>query len=458
MSLLIDKKTIQKYDVPGPRYTSYPTAPEWSDEVTPAVYAGKLAAFGQSEKTLSLYIHIPFCESMCYFCACMVAIRKQEEHYGDDYLKSLFREIDLIAGHIGRRKTIRQLHWGGGTPTFLSEGQLQKLFARIASHFDIDFAGEVAIEIDPRRVTRGKLQLLQKLGFNRVSMGIQDFDAKVQETVNRIQPFERVEEVNAWCRELGFLSINFDLIYGLPLQTRESFRDTVAKVIALKPDRIALYSFAYLPWMKKHQTKLDTADLPGTDQKLEIFLEARGMFLNNGYDAIAMDHFALKNDELAVAFRGGTLYRNFMGYTVKPADEYVGAGVSAIGFLEHTYVQNHKTLPEYTKALDSGALPVERGKVLSLDDRARRWTINALICQFEVDKLKFADEFHTDFDRYFQKEQPHIEACVRDRLLEAGERSLKVTELGKFFIRNICMGFDWYLHQADAHKNFSRTV
>jgi len=305
---------------------------------------------------------------------------------------------------------------------------------------------------------------LRALGFNRVSMGVQDFSEDVQKAVNRYQPYGIVKELNDWCREVGFASVNFDLIYGLPKQTPESFSATVEKVITLRPERVALYSFAYVPWLKRHQRKIDGSLLPSGGVKLDIFLRARERFLESGYKAIAMDHFALADDELAKAFESGTLYRNFMGYTVKPADEYIGLGVTSIGFLENTYAQNEKALPAYYAALDAGRLPVERGKVLTDDDRARQWTINSLMCRFSVDKRAFAGKFGVDFDGYFQEEQEHLRWCVDNNLIRQDSGRVDVLELGKIFIRNVCMGFDHYLKQGlpagrqGAQQKFSRTV
>ena len=458
MLTTIDKATILKFDTPGPRYTSYPTAPVWSDKVNEAVYIKDLRAFGACGKTLSLYIHIPFCGSLCAYCGCNVVIRKKDQRFGDEYIDYLDKEMALVYKYLGRRKEVRQLHWGGGTPTFLNEAQIERLYTTTQKYFDIDPAGEIAIEIDPRTIDKSKVRKLRALGFNRVSMGIQDFSEDVQKEVNRYQPYEIVARFNAWCRELNFVSVNFDLIYGLPRQTRESFQDTVAKTITLRPDRIALYSFAYVPWLKKHQQKIDTALLPSNDAKLDIFLRARDALVGAGYKAIAMDHFALDSDELAQAFESGTLYRNFMGYTVKPADEYIGLGVTSIGFLENTYVQNHKALPAYYQALKDGHLPVERGMVLSEDDTIRQWTINSLMCRFGVDKRVFEQRFRVSFDAYFGKEQEHLRWCADNDLVHQDSARIDVLELGKIFIRNVCMGFDHYLRQKEARQKFSRTI
>lgn len=458
MSLFIDKQSIQKYDIAGPRYTSYPTAPEWSKDVTADVYTDKLKAFGQNDKTLSLYIHIPFCEQLCYFCACNKVIRTNEEKVGDEFLSHLFKEMEMVALRIGRRKLIRQMNWGGGTPTYLSETQIKKLFAKIQSLFDIDFKEEIAIEVDPRTVTQGKLKVLRELGFNRISMGVQDFDKKVQDSINRIQSIEEVRQINGWCRDLRFASINLDLIYGLPYQTRETFKRTVDLVIGIKPDRIALYSFAYVPWVSKPQSKFNLDAIPVQDEKLDIFIQSRENLLAHGYQAIAMDHFALSTDDMAKAFNAGKLHRNFMGYTLKPADEFIGLGPSAIGFLENTYAQNVKVLPEYYELIAKGHLPIERGKVLSQDDIIRQWVINRLMCKFEANKEEFFTKFGFEFEKYFADESQHIRDCIEDGLIMEDSQGIKVTDLGKIFVRNICMGFDWYLRQKDGHRRFSRTV
>jgi oxygen-independent coproporphyrinogen-3 oxidase len=456
--MLIDKSTLQKYDVAGPRYTSYPTAPQWSGQVNAEVYASALKSFGQNDKTLSLYVHIPFCEQLCYFCACNKVIRPQDDKTGDEFLGFLFKEMDLVAGHLKRRKLIRQLHWGGGTPTYLSEGQIERLFSKILSIFDLDLTGEIAIEIDPRTVTLSKLKVLRGLGFNRVSLGIQDFDAKVQDDINRIQPFEQVAQVHQWCRDLGFSSVNYDLIYGLPYQTKATFQKTMDLVIGLKPDRIALYSFAYVPWLSKPQNKFNLEAIALHDEKLDIFLQSRENLLSHDYESIAMDHFALKTDPMAEAFHQGTLHRNFMGYTLKPADEYIGVGPSAIGFLENTYVQNIKILPDYYASLAQGRLPIERGMQLNDDDRIRRWVINSLMCRFELDKGLFLDTFGLQFDEYFSKEEEHLHDCSDDGLIHLNPRGIQVTDLGKIFIRNVCMGFDRYLKAQNGQKRFSRTI
>lgn len=458
MSSTINKEIIRKYDVPGPRYTSYPTAPQWTNQVNETMYINKLKDLGLTDKTASLYVHIPFCRSLCSFCACNVIIRREDEKFGDEYLRYLFKEIDLIRASIGKKMKIKQLHFGGGTPTFLNETQLINLTQKLKDAFEIGLNGEIAIEIDPRTISLQKLTVLRDLGFNRVSLGVQDFNFEVQKEINRIQSFELVEQVTKNVRDLGFHSLNFDLIYGLPRQTKDSFHDTIQKVIGLKPDRIALYSFAYVPWLKKHQNKFNNNLLPVNDHKLDIFLHSRNSLLQSGYKAIAMDHFALEDDELHRAYERNELYRNFMGYTVKPADEYIGIGLTSIGFLEKIFIQNTKILPQYYEALEQGRLPVDRGCVLNTDDIIRQYVINSLMCHFHLNKRGVESKFQIDFNAYFSKEKEHLEYCIDEGLLEKQTDSFYVTELGKLFIRNICMGFDYYLDQQKLNHRFSRTV
>lgn len=453
----LHKDIIEKYNVPGPRYTSYPTVPEWSDEIDAALYAKQLRAFGKSDKGLSLYIHIPFCESMCYYCACMVQIRKQKPAFGDEYLDYLFKEIDMLVAETGLHKSIHQLHLGGGTPTFLSEAQLQRLMDKITAVFRIPENAELAIEIDPRSVDVSKMLFLKGLGFNRVSMGIQDFDPEVQKSINRIQSFESVKALTETCHFLGFESINYDLIYGLPKQTVASFQKTIEMVKSLRPDRIALYSFAFLPWMAKHRL-IEEKNLPQTDEKLDIFLQARNSFLESGYHAIGMDHFALEEDEMTKAYHKGVLHRNFMGYTLQHTEDFIGLGVSSIGFVNESYIQNTKQLKRYYQLLDAGKFPVERGKLLHNDDRIRRWLIQSIMCRFSINKNEFKQEFARNFDDYFEKEAVHIGECCSEGLLKETSEGWEVSELGKLFVRNICMGFDWYLCRQEGHRRFSKTI
>lgn len=454
----LTKELIQKYNKPGPRYTSYPTAPEWALQFPQKTYFSALHTLGTSKKTVSLYVHIPFCTSMCYYCGCNVTIRKSKVEVGDEYLEYLKKELTLISTQLSEKPTLKQVHLGGGTPNFLSEDQLSRLHHLIITFFTLDPEAEVAIEIDPRTVTYTQLHTLKALGFNRISMGIQDFDAEVQKAVNRMQPFELVKPLTEEIKRLGFQSLNFDLIYGLPHQTIEKFKHTIDQVLQLGPDRIALYSFAHIPWLKSHQKLIQEAVLPNSNNKLDIFIMARDQLLANGYDAIAMDHFAKQEDDLAKAFKQNTLHRNFMGYTVKPADEYIGIGVSSIGYLESTFVQNQHDLKAYYQALDAGNLPISKGLSLTPDDKIRQWVISKLMCQFVIDKRAFQAQFGLDFDHYFADEKKHLHHYEAEGFLTQSSEKIQATELGQLFIRNICMGFDWYLRQENRHKQFSKTV
>lgn len=458
MHSLITAEHLQKFSKQGPRYTSYPTAPEWKTSISSADYTQMLSEFGAKNKPLSVYVHIPFCSSMCFYCGCNVVIRKSSPEVGDGYLDLVEREIQQASLALGTKPVVKQLHFGGGTPTYLSAEQLQRLFTIISTHFELETDAEIAIEIDPRTVKKAHLTMLKTLGFNRISMGIQDFSPKVQEAVNRIQPFEMVAELMNDLRSLDFKSINMDLIYGLPYQTLPDFYHTMEQVVTLSPDRIALYSFAHIPWLKSHQKLIPETALPTGTLKLDLFIQAREQFLNSGYNAIAMDHFAKSTDEMSEAFNQGRLYRNFMGYTLKPADDFIGFGVSSIGFIDHSFIQNQKDLPSYTQAISNGLLPVEKGMRLSLDDQIRQWVISELMCHFGLDKQAFFQKFSVAFDSYFQDESPHLIEMESEGLLRREQDALKVTELGKFFVRNIAMGFDWYLRQPKAHQKFSGTV
>jgi oxygen-independent coproporphyrinogen III oxidase len=458
MNTLLTPEILKRYDVAGPRYTSYPTAPEWSSVLQPGTYDRHLGLVSNSSEPLSLYIHIPFCAKLCTYCGCNVAIRKNIPKYGDEYLDLLEIEIAMVAAKLGVRKSLQQMHWGGGTPTFLSESQLGRLFNMVTRHFDIEAKAEVAIEIEPRTVDMPLVAFLRRLGFNRVSMGVQDFDPKVQESVNRVHSYERILEVYEACRSVGFESINMDLIYGLPFQTLETFYKTIEKIVQLKPNRIAMYSFAHIPWIKKQQNRIDVATLPGPDEKVKIFLEATKGLLKGGYQAIAMDHFALADDEMAIAFREDRLHRNFMGYTVLPGDDFLGLGVSSIGYVQGAYFQNTKDLLEYRHALESGQWPLEKELELSSDDLMRRSVIYDLMCQFKLDRNLWSQKNHQAFEDYFAFEKPHIKNCLEDGLLEERNSLLVVTELGKLFVRNVAMGFDAHLRKEGGHRRFSRVI
>jgi oxygen-independent coproporphyrinogen-3 oxidase len=451
---------LQKYDRPGPRYTSYPTAVEFHGGFDHAAYRDRLrAAAARPGDPLSLYLHLPFCEERCAFCGCTVIITRKREVAGR-YLDYLHRELGMLAEALAGRRRVVQYHWGGGTPTYLSPAQMEALHAAVSRHFDIAPDGEVAIEVDPRVTTTAHLDTLRALGFNRLSLGVQDFTPEVQEAVDRVQSEASTREVIDYARRAGLHAINIDLIYGLPRQTVESFARSVDAVIGMRPDRVAVYSFAHVPWIRGNQKRIRPEDLPPAQQKLQLFIEARERFLGAGYRQIGMDHFALPGDELARAAEAGSLHRNFMGYTTRPAPDMIGAGVSAIGDVAGAYAQNVKKLSAYYEAIDAGRFPVERGYALDGDDVIRRYVITQLMCNFRLDARRVEDRFGIAFDEYFRTERAELEAGpVAHGFLRIEDGVLDITPVGRLFVRNICMTFDRYLRAKTTEKPvFSRTV
>ena len=452
---------LQQYDRPGPRYTSYPTAVEFTDRFDERAYRGRLkAAASAAGEPLSLYVHLPFCEARCTYCGCMTIITQKRE-VAARYLDYLEREIAMLSAHLGGRRLVVQHHWGGGTPTYLTLAQIERLHATIARHFDLDPDAETAIEIDPRVTTREQLQLLRSLGFNRLSMGVQDFTPEVQEAIGRTQSEVLTRELYEYARTIGFDAINMDLIYGLPRQTLDTFTRTLSAVVAMRPDRIAVYSYAHVPWLRPHQTRIDVSELPDRDRKFELIGAAIETFGNAGYEAIGMDHFALPGDELAIAARERRLHRNFMGYTTRRAGDLLGVGVSAIGDLRGAFAQNVKKLPPYYAALDGGRFPIERGYVLTEDDLVRRYVITELMCNFFVDRAEVAARFGIDFGRYFASELAALTAAggpADDGFLIVTDAALEVPRRGRLFVRNICMHFDQYLAAHSGRPVFSRTI
>jgi len=445
---------LLKFNYPAPRYTSYPTAPEWGD-LTPETYQQKLQAL--KAKPLSLYFHIPFCKTMCLYCACSVVLNRKAENE-ERYVDYLMREMDLVTALIGRKKVV-QLHFGGGTPTKLSIPLFARLFEKIRSAFEIDFSKEVAIEIDPRTVTDDegeKLRFLRKLGFNRVSFGVQDTNPKVQEAVKRRQSLEMTRWTYQLARQLGFEGVNIDLIYGLPFQTVATFHQTVSDILEMRPDRIALFSYAKVPWLKKHQRAIKEETLPSPEEKFAIYGEARTRFVESGYVAIGMDHFALKEDEMARSFHDHTLGRNFQGYTAHPPENMLGLGVTAIGCVQDTYVQNIKDLPSYYAALDAGRLPIERGKVSTDEDLLRKWVIHTLMCRFELDKEEFATRYGRPFDMHFVEVHEKLAELEAEGLILNTPQKIVATKLGELLIRVVAMSFDAYVKQGN--KRFSQSV
>lgn len=454
---------LARYNRPGPRYTSYPTAVEFHDGVTDAVYREHLSrANARSDEPLSVYMHLPFCEERCAYCGCFVVITKHRD-VADRYLDYLEREIDLLAAHLPDRRRISQLHWGGGTPTYYTAAQLTRLFERFTTHFTLAPDAEIGVEIDPRVTSPEHLSVLRGLGFNRLSMGVQDFAPEVQEAVHRIQSYELTKSLVDRARELAFRSINVDLIYGLPYQSTRGFARTLEQVVTLRPERVAVYSFAFVPWMKAHMKHLPEESLPDANLKIELLGLTQDAFSGAGYRQIGMDHFALPEDELARALDARTLHRNFMGYTVQAAGDMVAVGVSAIGDVQGAFAQNTKKLNEYYTAIDAGRFPIERGYVLDEDDRLRRYVITQLMCNGHLDLAEVERRFGISFGEYFSSELAELTgpaSPAADGLVQVDGRAIDVTPLGRVFVRNVCMPFDRYLRARTSGPKpvFSRTV
>jgi oxygen-independent coproporphyrinogen-3 oxidase len=451
---------LQQYDRPGPRYTSYPTVVEFTDHFDDRAYRGRLqVAASAAGEPLSLYVHLPFCEARCTYCGCMTIITQKRE-VASRYLDYLEREIAMLSAHLERRLVV-QHHWGGGTPTYLTLAQIERLHATIARHFDLDPDAETAIEIDPRVTTREQLQLLRALGFNRLSMGVQDFTPEVQAAIGRKQPESLTRDLYEYARTIGFDAVNMDLIYGLPQQTLDTFTQTLRSVVAMRPDRIAVYSYAHVPWLRPHQSRIDVSTLPDRDLKFDLIGAALDTFGDAGYEAIGMDHFALPGDELAVAARQRRLHRNFMGYTTRRAGDMLGVGVSAISDLRGAFAQNVKKLPPYYAAIDAGRFPIERGYALTPNDLIRRHVITELMCNFFVDRAGVAARFGIDFGTYFAAELAALTAAggpVDDGFLIVTEAALEVPRSGRLFVRNLCTYFDQYLAAHSGRRVFSRTI
>ncbi|MBK6648689.1 MAG: oxygen-independent coproporphyrinogen III oxidase [Betaproteobacteria bacterium] len=457
----ISQDLLRRFDVPGPRYTSYPTADRFVEAFSDQDYIQALEqrrnAGAGNALPLSLYVHIPFCESLCYYCACNKVITKHHSK-GAEYLNYLAKEIDLHTVHVGRGHVVSQLHLGGGSPTFLSDGELSELMAMLRRNFTLAPGGEYSIEIDPRTVTEHRLGVLAELGFNRLSFGIQDFDPAVQKAVHRIQPADQVFNLVAVANAKGFESINADLIYGLPKQTSESFARTLEQIVRLRPDRIALYGYAHLPERFKPQRRIAVEDLPHPSVKLGLLSQALAAFQGAGYVYVGMDHFALPGDALAVAKRQGRLHRNFQGYSTQPDCDLIALGVSSIGRVGATYSQNAKTLEDYYDLLDQGRLPVVRGLALSRDDLVRRAVIMAIMCQGEIDFESINLAFLIDFKTYFKAEIESLSEFIGMGLLDINDNGIKVTPNGWYLIRAIAMVFDRYVQADSKRARFSRII
>ena len=450
---------LRQLDFPGPRYTSYPTADRFVEAFGAKEYRQALRqrALVGGAQPLSLYVHIPFCESVCYYCACNKIITKHHSR-GREYLGWLEREVDLHRAELGSAQPVSQLHLGGGTPTFLSDEELADLMAMLRRAFKIEPGAELAIEVDPRTATRERLRHLASLGFNRVSFGVQDFDEAVQKAVHRVQSYESVAELMAEARALGFQSINADLIYGLPCQTPASFAQTISRMAALRPSRIALYAYAHLPQRFKPQRRIDTAALPSAEERVRMLGDAIAGFIAHGYVYIGMDHFALPEDALAVAKRQGRLHRNFQGYSTQPDCDLIALGVSSIGRIGATYSQNAKTLPEYQDALALGEFPVVRGLAVTRDDLLRRAVIMALMCQGRVDFESIALAHMVDVREVFAAELVRLRELEQLGLVQISEQEIQVTATGWYFVRAIAMVFDRHLRSDQLRERFSRII
>ncbi|MBP0001147.1 MAG: oxygen-independent coproporphyrinogen III oxidase [Cyanobacteria bacterium SID2] len=454
-----DSDLIVKHDRPTPRYTSYPPATELHENFKESDFIAAIERGNQKKTPLSLYFHIPFCESACYFCGCNVIITGLKDRVVNPYLEYLFKNIEQTAALIDGDRVVNQMHWGGGTPNYLSPEHVEMLWNKIHEHFTFAEDAEISIEVNPRYVDRNYIQRLRKLGFNRISFGIQDFDPKVQEAINRIQPEALLFEVMDWIREANFESVNVDLIYGLPYQNLETFSKTIEKTICLNPDRIAVFNFAFVPWMKPIQKNLPQEALPQAAEKLDIFHMTIDKLTESGYVFIGMDHFAKPDDELAIAQREGKLHRNFQGYTTQPDSELFGFGVTSISMLHDVYVQNHKRLKDFYKAIDKKHQPIEKGVELTeADNIMRREIIMELMCHFRLDKREIEKKYGIDdFDRYFAAEENELKDLENDGLVENTIDRIEVTPAGRLLVRNIAFAFDAYTKERQ-HQRFSKAI
>jgi oxygen-independent coproporphyrinogen-3 oxidase len=456
--LVIDPLLIRKYDISGPRYTSYPTADRFVEAFGEAHYRHALAGrgIGGMAQPLSLYVHIPFCTDVCFYCACNKKVTR-ERALGVRYLDYLACEMRLVDGALGGSRRLAQMHWGGGTPTFLGQDGMESLIDLIDRYFERGPDCECSIEVDPRDCASGSMAFLAGLGFNRVSLGVQDFDPQVQQAIHRIQPEALTAGAIDAARQAGFRSINVDLIYGLPRQTLDGFSATLERLIALDPDRIALYGYAHLPQKFRPQRRIDEKDLPSAETRLQILTLAISRLTRAGYLYIGMDHFAKPADELSVAQRQGRLHRNFQGYSTLPDCDVIGLGASAIGRVGATYSQNHRDLKDYQAALDAERLPVGRGLALTRDDLVRRAVIQALICQFRLFVEPIETSYLIDFADYFSNELEELRLLEQDGLVELRPDRIEVTAKGRPLVRVVCMAFDRHLREG-RRASYSRVL
>jgi oxygen-independent coproporphyrinogen III oxidase len=458
MSVLnVNLDLVKKYNVPGPRYTSYPPATKFTDALKWPELSKKIADNNRTGRGLSLYFHIPFCETLCWFCGCTTVITNNHAQ-GASYLDYLEKEITRMAALVDTKREVVQLHWGGGSPTFLHPDEIRRLGEIIRKHFKLSRDVEAGVEIDPRRLSRDHIAALREIGFNRASLGVQDFEPKVQEAIHRIQPRDLTQQVLDWARELGFGSINFDLIYGLPHQTIESFNRTLSEVLNMGPDRLAVFSYAHVPWIRPAQKILEQKILPTPEVKLELLkIVIERLTENDRYVYIGMDHFARPGDELVTAQRNKTLQRNFQGYSTRGNADIYAFGMSAISQIPEAYWQNEKELPAYYAALDGGKPPFMRGYMLTEEDRIRRETIMRIMCNLSLDYAAMSEKLGVRFEDHFAGELAALAPFEADGLVRLSSQGVQVTNTGRLFIRNIAMCFDNTL-VATGERRFSRTI
>ena len=454
--LNVNLDLIKKYNVPGPRYTSYPPATQFTDKIPPETFLEKIRAENQPARDLSLYFHLPFCQTLCWFCGCTTVITTDQKKSGD-YIKYLEREMDLMKSLLNPKRKVVQLHFGGGTPTFSQPDEIRRLGDMIRSRFTFAPDIEAGVEMDPRRLTRDHVVALRETGFNRASLGVQDDDPVVQKAVHRIQPFEMTKQTVEWIRDAGFQSINIDLIYGLPYQTPKSFEKTLDEILSLKPDRFAVFNYAHVPWIRPGQKIFKEETFPSPETKLELLKLTIERLTSEGYIYIGMDHFARAQDELAVAQKQKTLQRNFQGYSTRGGADIYAFGMSSISQADDFYWQNHKGLPDYCAALDAGKLPLHRGYLMTGEDKLRRMTIMRLMCDLDLDYAAMSKLLGINFQEHFAHELNSLDDMEADGLLLKTATGLIVTDLGRLLIRNIAMRFDATLAPAGERK-FSKTI
>ncbi len=456
---IFDLDLIKRYDRSGPRYTSYPTALEFDPAFDEAAYRANCEASNASKRPLSLYFHIPFCDTVCFYCGCN-KIATKDRSLAQPYLDRMYKELAMQSALFDDDRKVEQLHWGGGTPTFISHDQMVELMAETRKNFQLadDDTGEYSIEIDPREATPETIALLREIGFNRMSLGVQDFDARVQKAVNRVQSEERTWEVLQAARDNGFRSISVDLIYGLPFQNVEEFSRTLDKVIEAAPDRLSVFNYAHLPSRFTPQRRINESELPPPQVKLDILQTTIEKLTDAGWLYIGMDHFARPDDELALAQRDGTLYRNFQGYSTHAHCDLLGIGVTSIGMVNDTYGQNRRELDEYHNDIDAGRLAVFRGIALNRDDLIRRDVITRLICHFRLNFADVAQRWDIDFHDYFGSSLAELDDMQRDELLDIDAQGIRVLAKGRLLIRNVCMAFDAYMAAKQGKGSFSKVI